>query len=164
MKVLSIIKKNIKFTLHLMNETLPNLFYQSSKMSHQILWLCIFYFWAFQMVLMVKNPVSNAGDIETQVRSLGQEDPLERKRHLTTVFLQGESHGQRSLAASSPWVTVSDTTECLIQVNKMFLRDDQRKIYDIINRNLSMFSSYQCKQRIYVSTINFYNWIHSLRI
>ena len=30
-----------------MNETLPNLFYQSSKMPHQILWLCIFYYLGF---------------------------------------------------------------------------------------------------------------------
>ena len=29
------------------------------------------------MVLVVKNPFANAGDTETWVRSLGQEDPLE---------------------------------------------------------------------------------------
>ena len=34
---------------------------------------------------------------ETRVRSLGQEDSLERKRQPTPVFLPGESHGQRSL-------------------------------------------------------------------
>ena len=28
-----------------------------------------------QVVLEVKNPPANAGDVETQVRSLGQEDP-----------------------------------------------------------------------------------------
>ena len=27
---------------------------------------------------MIKNPSANAGDIETQVQSLGQEDPLEK--------------------------------------------------------------------------------------
>ena len=30
-------------------------------------------------------------------QSLGQEDPLEKGRHPTPVFLAGESHGQRSL-------------------------------------------------------------------
>ena len=30
-----------------------------------------------QVVLVVKNPPGNAGDMETWVRSLGQEDPLE---------------------------------------------------------------------------------------
>ena len=40
---------------------------------------------------------------ETQVRSLGQEDLLEKGMILTTVFLPGESHGQRSLAGYSPW-------------------------------------------------------------
>ena len=52
---------------------------------------------------MVKNPPANAGDIETQVRSLHQEDPLERREwQPTPVFLPGESHGQRSLVGHSP--------------------------------------------------------------
>ena len=34
---------------------------------------------------------------ETLGRSLGREDPLERERQRTPVFLPGESHGQRSL-------------------------------------------------------------------
>ena len=38
---------------------------------------------------------------ETQVQSLGQEDPLEKGRLLTPVFLAGEFHGQRSLAGYS---------------------------------------------------------------
>ena len=38
---------------------------------------------------------------ETGVRSLGQEDPLE-KGVATHSFLPGESHGQRSLAGYSP--------------------------------------------------------------
>ena len=41
---------------------------------------------------------------ETQVQSLGWEDPLwRRKWQLTPVFLPGKSHGQRSLAGYSPW-------------------------------------------------------------
>ena len=46
---------------------------------------------------MVKNlpPVQ-----ETWVRSLGQEDPLEKEM---VIFLPGEFHGQRSLAGYSPW-------------------------------------------------------------
>ena len=32
-----------------------------------------------------------------RVQSLGQEDPLEKGRQPTAVFLSGESHGQRSL-------------------------------------------------------------------
>ena len=31
----------------------------------------------FQVVLVVKNPPVNAGDIRVRVQSLGQEDPLE---------------------------------------------------------------------------------------
>ena len=36
---------------------------------------------------------------ETQVQSLGQEDPWQP----TPVFLPGESHGQRNLVSYSPW-------------------------------------------------------------
>ena len=34
--------------------------------------------WASQVVLVVKNPPDNAGDIETGVPSIGREDPLEK--------------------------------------------------------------------------------------
>ena len=40
---------------------------------------------------------------ETQVQSLGWEDPLEKGWQPTPVFLPGESHGQRSLIGYSPW-------------------------------------------------------------
>ena len=39
---------------------------------------------------------------ETQVQSLGWEDPLEKKCYPTLVFLPRESHEQRSLASYSP--------------------------------------------------------------
>ena len=39
---------------------------------------------------------------ETQVQSLGWEDPLEEDWQPTPVFLWGESHGQMSLAGYSP--------------------------------------------------------------
>ena len=46
------------------------------------------------------------------VRSLGQEDPLEKEWQPSPVFLPGEFHGQRSLAGYSPWgCKESDTTE-----------------------------------------------------
>ena len=41
---------------------------------------------------------------ETWVRSLGQEDPLEKEMAThPTVSLPGKFHGQRSLAGYSPW-------------------------------------------------------------
>ena len=40
---------------------------------------------------------------ETQVPSLGQEDPWRREWQPTPVFLPGKSYGQRSLAGYSPW-------------------------------------------------------------
>ena len=50
---------------------------------------------------MVKNLLANARDIETWVRSLDWEDPLEEVWQPTPVFLPGESYGQRSLAGYS---------------------------------------------------------------
>ena len=40
---------------------------------------------------------------ETQVRSLGQEDPLEKGMATHSSILAGEFHGQRSLVGYSPW-------------------------------------------------------------
>ena len=51
---------------------------------------------------------------ETEVWSLGQEDPLEKERQPTPAFLPGEFHGQRSQAGYSPWGhKESDTTKRL---------------------------------------------------
>ena len=49
---------------------------------------------------------------ETQVRSLGQEDPLEKEMATHSSILLGKFHGQRSLVGYSPWgCKESDTTE-----------------------------------------------------
>ena len=40
---------------------------------------------------------------ETQVRSLAQEDPLEKRMATHSSILPGEFHGQRSLVGHSPW-------------------------------------------------------------
>ena len=49
---------------------------------------------------------------EIWVQSLGREDPLEKGRQPTPVFLPGESHGQRSLAGYCSWGRKElDTTE-----------------------------------------------------
>ena len=48
---------------------------------------------------MVKNSPAMQ---ETQVWSLGQEDPLEEGMVTPPVFLPGEFHGQRSLAGYNP--------------------------------------------------------------
>jgi len=40
---------------------------------------------------------------ETQVRTLGWEDPLKKEMATTPVFLPGKFHGRRSLVGYSPW-------------------------------------------------------------
>ena len=64
---------------------------------------------ASQVAQLVKNLPAVQ---ETQVRSLGWEDPLEKEMATTLVFLPVESHEQRSLAGYSPWGRKElDTTE-----------------------------------------------------
>ena len=54
---------------------------------------------------------------ETWVWSLGWEDPLGEGMAIHSVFLPGESHGQRSLIDCSPWGhRESNTTEWLTHV------------------------------------------------
>ena len=52
---------------------------------------------------------------ETQVRSLGQEDPLEEEMAThSSIFAQKKSHEQRSLVGYSPWgLEELETTEQL---------------------------------------------------
>ena len=51
------------------------------------------------MAKMIKNRPAVQ---ETQVQSSGREDPLEKERLPSPVFLPGEPHRQRSLAGCSP--------------------------------------------------------------
>ena len=78
--------------------------------------------WASQVAPVVKkNLPGNVGDTETQVWSLGWEDPLEKGMATTPVFLPGVSHGQRSQVGYSPWgpkesdITEHSHTNCLVK-------------------------------------------------
>ena len=67
------------------------------------------YSWASLVAQLVKNLPAMQ---ETWVRSLGQEDPLEKGMEPTPVFFLGEFHGQRSLVGCSLWGhKESDMTE-----------------------------------------------------
>ena len=57
--------------------------------------LAYYVLWASLVAQMVKNLLAMQ---ETQVHSLGQEDPLEKGITTHSIFLPGEFHGQRSLA------------------------------------------------------------------
>ena len=69
--------------------------------------ICTLYAWASLVAQLVKKLPAVQ---ETQVQSLGQEDPLEKKWQPTLVFWPGEFHGQRSLASYSPWGRLNTTT------------------------------------------------------
>ena len=65
------------------------------------------------MVLVVKNPLANAGDIIDR-GSIPGKIPRRRKWQPTPVFLPGKSHRQRRLVGYSPWGhKESDTTEVI---------------------------------------------------
>ena len=65
------------------------------------------------MASLVAQTVKNLpAKWEIQVRSLGQEDPLEKEWQPTPVFLPGKFHGQRNLVGYLPRdCKESDTTE-----------------------------------------------------
>ena len=56
--------------------------------------------WASLVAQMVKHLPARW---ETQVRSLGREDPLKNEMELTLVLLPGKFHGWRRLVCYSPW-------------------------------------------------------------
>ena len=56
--------------------------------------------WASLLAQMVKNLPAVQ---ETLVRSLGQEDPLEKRMATHSSILAWEFHGQSSLVGYSPW-------------------------------------------------------------
>ena len=66
------------------------------KVPHSLLRYVSLYF-TFYCALVVKNPLANAGDVRDGVQSLWN-----RKWQLTSVFLPGEFHGQRSPVGYSP--------------------------------------------------------------
>ena len=51
-----------------------------------------------QVVLVVKNPLASAGDLETWVQSLSWEDPLEDGMATHSAVLAWRIHGQSRLA------------------------------------------------------------------
>ena len=63
---------------------------------------------ASRVALVGTNPPANAGDTETQVRSLGRDDLLEKLMQ-PAVFLPGKFHAQRSLHATVHGAAKSQT-------------------------------------------------------
>ena len=61
---------------------------------------------------VVKNQPANPGDSGDVVLTMGWEYPWKKKWQPTSVFLLGDSWGQRSLVSFSPWGRrESDATE-----------------------------------------------------
>ena len=62
------------------------------------------YVWASQVVLVVKNPPANAGDIRNWVPSLGLEDPLEKGMATHSSILAWRISWTEEPGGYSPWV------------------------------------------------------------
>ena len=75
---------------------------------------------------MVENLLPMQAMRETWAPSLGREDPLEEEMATHSVFLPGESHGQRSLVGYSPWGHKElDTTEATLHARMLLYRDQR---------------------------------------
>ena len=73
---------------------------------------CIYSFRDFQVAIVVKNLPANAGVVRDAGWIPRSGRSLEEGMQPTTVFLPGESHGQRSLAGYGPQGhKESDTTK-----------------------------------------------------
>ena len=76
---------------------------------HRLIWECL---WDQQVVLVVKNPPANAGNVRRWFDPWIRKIPWRRAWQPTPVFLTGKSHGQRSLVGYSAWARKeSDTTK-----------------------------------------------------
>ena len=64
------------------------------------------------MSQQIKNLPAMQETQEMRVRSLGQEDPLEKEMATHSIFLPGKFHGQRSLVhgVAKSWITMSTNT------------------------------------------------------
>ena len=78
--------------------------------------------WCLPISFLVAQTVKKFPTMqETWIRALGQEDALEKGIATHSSILDGEFHGQRSLAGYSPWgCKESDTTEQLKLTNIPF--------------------------------------------
>ena len=61
------------------------------------IYIHLYYFMGFPSGSVIKNPSAMK---ETQVQSLGQEDPLEEELATQSSILVGKSHGQRGWRAT----------------------------------------------------------------
>ena len=87
----------------------PNSFPELGKSPGEGIGYRLQYYWASLLAQMVKNLPAVW---ETWIQSLGWEYPLEEAMATTSVFLPGQSHGQRSLVGCCPRDhTESDLTE-----------------------------------------------------
>ena len=75
-------------------------FWYTNWKKNSLVLLCLYFIEGFPGGSAVKNPSAMQ---ETQVSSLGWEEPWRRSQQRTPVFLPGESHGQRCLPGYSPW-------------------------------------------------------------
>ena len=85
-----------------------------------------------------KESACNTDMQEAQVRSLGQEYPLEREMATHSSILAGKFHGQRSLAGYSPWgCKESDMTVRLSTGGMSLTPNSQVQLAQEMSRSLS---------------------------
>ena len=82
------------------------------------------------------------------MQSLGQKDPWRRAWQTTPVFLPGKSHGQRSLAGSSPQGhKESDTTEATEHAHMHMMLESVKIPFFFLHAHVQ-FSQHQLLKRL----------------
>ena len=107
---------------------------------------------------MVKSLPAMQEIQETQVRSLGWEDPLEEQMQPTQVFLPEKSHGQRSLLGCKELDTTELTCKTLqLYLNQPMCSPPPIPFTSLLSRNnfcleLTILAIHILEHRMYVCT------------
>ena len=108
------------------------------------LWLCS------QVVLMVKNPPANTGDMRLGFSPWVGKIPRGRAWKPPPVFLPAESYGQRNLMGCSPkGCTESDTTEMTYHAHTWLLSLYKSRVKQLRGRPQSLRAETICSLVLY---------------
>ena len=85
---------------------------------------------------------------ETLVQSLAGQDRLEKELQPTSIFLPGESHGQKSLVGYSTWgCKESDTTEHA----QILMHSHYYRSFDHFNKSITFQRTVKREREIAIS-------------
>ena len=103
----------------------------------------------FQVALVVKNQLANAGDAGHRFNPWVWKIPWSKKWHPPPVFLPGKFHGQRSLADYSPWGH---------RVRRDWARECLRWVRHRAKKSYALYCDYNNTRRKQLLSCSFNRW------